>query len=131
MTALHWLAATTVLTALFWVPYVLERMVALGPIGAMRPLGPEDLLKQAVWAQRARTAHSNAVENLVVFGLLVFVAQTLAKGDDSLVLTASQVYFVSRAVHFPAQALGIPVVRTLAFLGGFVGQMMVAVAIFS
>ncbi len=52
MNALEWLAATALMTALFWVPYVLQRMVALGIVGAMRPVEPEDELKQALWARR-------------------------------------------------------------------------------
>lgn len=45
MSALEWLAATALMTALFWVPYVLERMVSLGVIGTMKPVDPEDELK--------------------------------------------------------------------------------------
>lgn len=131
MTALHWLAAATILTALFWVPYILERAISLGVMGAMRPVEPEDILKQALWAQRARRAHDNAIQNLVVFATLVLVAAAMDKGADPLVVTAGQVYFWSRAVHFPVMALGLPVIRTLAFLGGFTAQVMVAVVIFS
>ncbi len=131
MTALHWLAAAAVLTALFWVPYILERALSLGVMGAMRPVEPEDLLKQALWAQRARRAHDNAVQNLVVFATLVLVAAAMGKDADPLLVTAGQVYFWSRAIHFPVMALGVPVIRTLAFLGSFTAQMMAAVVIFS
>ncbi|MEM6927403.1 MAG: MAPEG family protein, partial [Myxococcota bacterium] len=102
MTALHWLAATALLTALFWVPYILERMVSLGIMGTLRPVDPEDIAKQALWAQRARQGHHNAVENLVVFAVLVLAAEGLDKGADPMLLTAAQVYFWARAVHFPA-----------------------------
>jgi hypothetical protein len=47
MTALEWLAAVALMTALFWVPYVLERMVALGVLGAMKP---------AFWSRRRCTS---------------------------------------------------------------------------
>ena len=43
MTALHWLSATAILTALFWVPYILERMASLGVMGTLRPVDPEDI----------------------------------------------------------------------------------------
>jgi uncharacterized MAPEG superfamily protein len=131
MSALEWLAASAVMTALLWVPYVLERMVSLGIMGTMRPVDPEDVLRQALWAQRARRAHYNAVENLAVFATLVLVAFAMGKGDEAGILMATQVYFWARLVHFPAGAFGLPGIRTLAFLTGFGAQMLVALRIFS
>lgn len=131
MGALEWLAAAAVMTALLWVPYVLERMVSLGIMGTMRPVDPEDVLKQALWAQRARRAHYNAVENLAVFATLVLVAFAMGKGDEPGILMASQVYFWARLVHFPAGAFGLPGIRTVAFLAGFGAQVVVALRIFS
>jgi len=130
MSALEWLAATALMTALFWVPYVLERMVALGVLGAIRPVEPEDELKQALWARRAKRAHYNAVENLAVFATLVLVAFAMGKGDQNGILVASQVYFWARLVHFPSETLGLTGVRTFAFLAGFGAQVAVALSIF-
>lgn len=130
MNALEWLAATALMTALFWVPYVLERMVALGVIGAVRPVDPEDELKQALWARRAKRAHYNGVENLTIFATLVLVAFALGKGDQDGILVASQVFFWARLVHFPAGAFGLTGVRTMAFLVGFGAQVAVALRIF-
>lgn len=131
MTALEWLAAAAIMTALFWMPYVLERMVALGVLGAIGPVEPEDELKQALWARRAKRAHYNAVENLVVFATLVLVAQAMGKAEASQVVLASQIYFWARLVHFPSLTFGLPGVRTLAYLTSFAAQMMVAFQIFS
>ncbi len=131
MTTLQWLAATALMTALFWVPYILERMVSLGIVGALRPVDPEQVLKQALWAQRARRAHYNGVENLVVFATLVLVAQAIGLADDAQVLLAAQLYFWARLVHFPALTFGITGVRTLAFLAGFAAQIIVALKIFA
>ena len=130
MSALEWLAATALMTALLWVPYVLERMVALGVFGSMRPVDPEDELKQALWARRAKRAHYNAVENLAVFATLVLVAFVMGKGDQDGILLASQVYFWARVIHFPAGAFGLTGIRTLAFLAGFGAQVAVALRIF-
>lgn len=129
MTSLQWLAATALMTAFFWVPYVLQRMAALGVIGTLQPVGPDELLKQALWARRSRGAHYNAVENLAVFATLVLVAHAMGI-DDPQVLLATQVYFWARLVHFPAQTLGIAGVRTLSFLAGFGAQVVVALKIF-
>ncbi len=130
MNSLEWLAASAVLTALFWVPYILERMASLGVIGALKPVEPQDELEQALWARRAKRAHYNAVENLVVFATLVLVAHGLGKADAPTVLTATQAFFWARVVHFPALTLGWPGVRTVAFLVGFAAQVAVAVEIF-
>jgi len=129
--SLEWLAATALMTALFWVPYILERMMALGIMGALQPVDPEQMLKQALWAQRARRAHYNAIENLAVFATLVLVAQAMDKAGDSQVLLATQVYFWARLVHFPALTFGITGVRTLAFLAAFAAQIIVALRIFA
>lgn len=131
MTSLQWLAATALMTALFWMPYVLERMVSLGVLGALKTVEPEEELRQAIWARRAKRAHYNAVENLVVFATLVLVAQAMGKADASQVLLASQVYFWARLIHFPVLTLGIPGLRTVAYLASFAAQIMVAIEIFS
>ena len=130
MTAVQWLAASALLTALLWVPYVLERFTSLGIIGTLKPVDPGDELKQRLWARRAKRAHYNAVENLVVFATLVLVAQAMGKGDDSQVLFATQAYFWARVVHFPALTMGWTGIRTLAFLVGFAAQIIVALKIF-
>jgi len=130
MTSLEWLAASAILTALLWVPYVLERMASLGVIGALKPVDPEDELRQRLWALRAKRAHYNAVENLVVFATLILVAHAMGRAEDPQVLFATQIYFWARLVHYPALAMGWPGVRTVAFLVGFAAQMIVALKIF-
>ena len=84
------------------------------------PQAPKAL---APWAERLRAAHANAVENLVVFAALVLAAQAAGISTPVTVL-ACDVYLWSRLVHAAAYTLAIPWVRTLAFVGGFVAQMM-------
>lgn len=129
MTSLQWLALTALMTALFWVPYVLQRMFALGIMGTFMPVDPTDELKQAVWALRSKRAHYNAVENLAVFATLVLVAAAMGMADSPSILMWTQVFFWARLVHFPALTFGIPVVRTLAFLTGFAAQFAVALEV--
>lgn len=131
MDALHWLAATALMTSLFWLTYVLDRMVTLGIVGTFKTLEPEAELKQSPWALRAKRAHYNAIENLAVFATLVLVAAALDKAALPLVVMAAQAYFWARVVHFAALTLSIPVVRTLAYLTGFAAQLAVAWVIFS
>jgi uncharacterized MAPEG superfamily protein len=129
MTSLQWLALTALMTALFWVPYVLQRMFALGIVGTLMPVDPGEELKQAVWALRSKRAHYNAVENLVVFATLVLIASAMGMADSPTILMWTQVYFWARLIHFPALMFGIPGVRTLAFLAGFAAQVAVALEV--
>ena len=124
---LTYLTWVTVFTALMWMPYILNTIVVRGLINAVgysdnpKPLAP--------WAARMKQAHSNAIENLVVFGLLIFVAQAAGANNETTAL-ASAIYFYARIVHFVTYSLGVPWVRTLAFAVGFMCQISLALQIF-
>lgn len=123
---LTYLTWVTVFTALMWMPYILNTIVVRGLINAVgysenpKPLAP--------WAARMKKAHSNAIENLVVFGLLIFVAQAAGANNETTAL-ASAIYFYARIVHFVTYSLGVPWVRTLAFAVGFMCQISLALQI--
>jgi uncharacterized MAPEG superfamily protein len=118
-----WLVWVTVLTALLWVPYVLDRFVTWGISDTVGY--PQNPKPQSPWAQRMKAAHANAVENLVVFAALVLAASALGVSNPTLAF-AGMLYFWSRVVHVAAYTLALPWVRTLGFTGGFVAQMIVA-----
>jgi uncharacterized MAPEG superfamily protein len=131
MTSLHWLALTALVTALFSLPYVLGRIAAIGLKGAMA--NPTEALQAAepAWARRGKAAHYNAVENLAVFATLVLVAQAEGVAESPIVVFASALYFFSRLAHFIVYTLGIPVLRTLSWAGGFAATLIVAWVIFA
>ncbi len=127
---LFWLVVTAAMTGLMWVPYILDRIMVRGVTGAMANPSPGDK-PQSVWAQRLMAAHVNAVENLVIFAPLVLAAQDLnVNVSTPTTAFACALYFWSRLVHVVVYTLGIPVLRTLAFVGGFVAQVMLALALF-
>ena len=74
-------------------------------------------------------AHVNAVENLVIFASLVLTARALSI-TTTVTAFACALYFWSRLVHVVVYTLGIPVLRTLSFAGGFVAQVVLVLAIF-
>jgi uncharacterized MAPEG superfamily protein len=74
----------------------------------------------SAWAQRAQRAHTNAVENLVLFAPAVLTVHVLGRGDATT-LFACQLYFFSRVIHYVVYTAGIPVLRTLGFFGGWIG----------
>jgi uncharacterized MAPEG superfamily protein len=124
---LYWLMWTVVMTGLLWVPYILDRIMVRGPMGATANPSPNDR-PQSAWAQRMMAAHANTVENLVVFAPLVLVAQAL-NIHTAATAFACALFFWCRLIYVAVYTAGIPVVRTLAFAGGFVGQAILALAI--
>jgi len=119
---IFWLALTLGLTLLFWVPYVLNRMVVRGIWGALANPRADDA-PQPAWAQRARAAHANAIENLAVFAPAAIAIHVAGLGNP-LTDLACTLYFGSRLVHFLVYTAGIPVLRTLAFLAGWGGTVI-------
>lgn len=121
---LFWLTMTLLLTTLMWIPYMLQLIFQLGPIKAFwDPTGnhPHD----RDWAVRAKRAHSNAVENLVLFAPLVLLVHFAGTADGSTAI-AAMAYFIFRAAHYVVYLLAMPVVRTLLFIGGFACQIVFA-----
>lgn len=122
-TELLCLVWVTILTAVMWIPYVLDRVAVRGlkdTIGY--PLEPKP---QSPWARRMKAAHDNAVENLVVFAALVLVANVLGISNGATAIAAS-LYFWARFVHFLAYTFALPWIRTLAFVAGFIAQAIFA-----
>lgn len=122
-TELTYLTYVTILTALLWMPYVLNTIMVRGLMDAVGY--PEHARPLAGWATRLKSAHYNAVENLVVFAALVLVANSLEL-NGAATAASSMVYFWARVVHVGAYTFAIPFVRTLAFVVGFLSQMCIA-----
>jgi uncharacterized MAPEG superfamily protein len=125
---LLWLTLTVIVTGLLWVPYILDRIVTRGLMGAMANPKRGDR-PQSQWAQRLYFAHTNCVENLMIFAPLVLVLDALGHSSPATVL-ACAVYFWARLAYIIIYAAGIPVLRTLAFAVGFVCQVTLALAVF-
>ena len=125
---LFWLTMSVVLTGLLWVPYIVDRIRVRGLMGAMDNPKPKDK-PQSAWAQRLYFAHTNAVDNLVLFAPLVLILDTRSIGTD-LTATTCAVYFWARLVHAIVYAVGIPVVRTLSFAVAWFACAVLVLAIF-
>jgi uncharacterized MAPEG superfamily protein len=122
-TELSYLTWITIITALMWMPYVLNLIAVRGLVAAVSyPVDPKPL---APWAARMKQAHANAIENLVVFATLVLVAH-IAGVNNEVTAIACAVYFWARVVHFVVLGFGIPWIRTLSFVTGFGCQLALA-----
>ena len=107
--SLTWVVA---LSAIMWVPYVLNTIMVRGLVDAVGyPDHPKPL---APWAERMKKAHYNAVENLVVFAALVLMLNAADVSNGTTVL-ACNIYFWARLVHLMVYTFGIPWLRTLSF----------------
>ena len=122
-TELVYLTWVTALTAVMWIPYILNMIMVRGLVDAVGY--PEDPAPLSPWAQKMKAAHANAVENLVVFAALVLIANAAGVSNETTVV-ASQVYFWARLVHFASYTFAIPWVRTLTFVTGFGCQVAIA-----
>lgn len=119
LTMLTWSAA---LCALLWMPYVLARIGAWGLINTVGyPDAPPEV---PAWSARTQKAHSNLVENLVPFAVLVLVAHVGGMANETTALAAT-VFFWARVAHAVTFTLGIPWIRTLTFVAGFAAQVMI------
>lgn len=119
---LYWLTLTGLLTALLPFLYIFERVARIGlmnGLGHVQESGTADFNQASEtpsrWAKRAWRAHMNAVEFFPVFAALILVAHLTKTANDQVVI-AAMVYFFSRLAHYILYILGIPVLRTVAFI---------------
>jgi uncharacterized MAPEG superfamily protein len=122
-TELMYLVWITTVTALMWIPYILDRIAVWGLADTVGY--PDNPKPQSPWARRMKAAHANAIENLAIFAALVLVAHA-ANLSNGVTVFACALYFWARIVHWFAYTAALPWARTLAFAGGFVAQMLLA-----
>jgi len=125
---IFWLTMSVVLTGLLWVPYMVDRIMVRGFMGAMDNPKPK-AKEQSNWAQRLYFAHTNAVDNLVLFAPLVLILDS-RNISTTTTAAACAVYFWARLVHAVVYAAGIPVLRTVSFLVGWLACAVLVLAIF-
>jgi len=125
---IFWLTLTVILTGLLWVPYMVDRIKVRGLMGAMDNPKPK-AKPQAAWAQRLYFAHTNAVDNLVLFAPLVLILDS-RNISTTVTAAACAVYFWARLVHAAVYAAGLPVLRTLSFSVGWGACAVLVLVIF-
>lgn len=121
---IFWLTLVVLLTALLWIPYILQLIMQMGVVAALKD-GQGTHPHEAEWARRAKRAHYNAVENLVVFAPLALMVHILGI-SDALTAGAAAVYFFARLAHYAFYLLGTGVLRTSAFTVGWACQLVLA-----
>jgi uncharacterized MAPEG superfamily protein len=89
----------------------------------------EDMPALTGFAGRARRAHLNMVENMVLFTALVLVAAVAGKANATTAMGAL-VFFWARLVYAMIYLLGIPWLRTAAWFVSVIGMAMIALQLF-
>lgn len=118
-----WLNINVAMTAVMWIPYTINRIAKQGLLPAMGY--KEKLPAMSPWAQRAKKAHYNAVENLVIFAPSVLAYLVLGGTDYKTIQCAIGFYFFGRIIHFVSYTFAIPYLRTVGFFLGWVGTVQV------
>ena len=80
------------------------------------------------WAGRARRAHLNMLENLVLFSALVLIAAVAGKANATTAMGA-MIFFWARLAYAVIYLIGIPWLRTLAWFVSVIGMVMIAWAL--
>ncbi len=84
----------------------------------------EDMPAITGWAGRAKRAHANMLENLVLFAALVLVAHVAGKSNAMTALGA-QLFFWARLAYAVIYVAGIPWLRTLAWFVSIAGLVLI------
>jgi uncharacterized MAPEG superfamily protein len=77
------------------------------------------------FAGRARRAHLNMIENMVLFTALVLVAAVAGKAN-AMTAMGALIFFWARLIYAVIYLLGIPWLRTLAWVVSVIGMVMIA-----
>jgi uncharacterized MAPEG superfamily protein len=77
------------------------------------------------FAGRARRAHLNMVENMVLFTALVLVAAVAGKAN-AMTAMGALIFFWARLAYAVIYLLGIPWLRTLAWFVSVIGMVIIA-----
>ena len=112
---------TTELTLLVWASGLTLAQAALAAIGGNLQKGVpvmagnrEGQTEFTGWVGRGYRAHRNMLENLVLFAILVLVAQAVGKSNDQTRLGA-ELFFWARVAYVPCYVLGLIGIRSLAW----------------
>lgn len=121
-TDLTMLIASAALALFSFMPYFVAYIMNWGVAGIVG--NRENLPELPAWAQRALAAHGNLTENLVHFAALVLVAHVVGAANDVTAMGAT-IFFWARVAYLVIYTAGIPWVRTIAFMAGWVGEVMI------
>ena len=119
------------LTLLVWSAVLAFVLMLVAVAGAQLQVGlpmlmgnREDMPPIVGWAGRARRAQLNMLEYLVLFAILVLVAQISGK-TNAMTLLGCQIFFWARLVHAIVYIAGVPWLRTAVWAVSLIGLILI------
>ena len=126
---------TTELAYLAWAVVLgLVHAVATGQMATLQhgpgyAMGPRDEQKKTTGVGgRIDRAFANYMQTFPFFAAAVLTAHVAGR-HSGLTVTGAALYFWARLLYVPVYALGTPVVRTLLFIVGVVGIVLILLAL--
>ena len=89
----------------------------------------EGLAEMPGFAGRARRAHLNMLENMVLFTALVLIA-VVANKTNAMTALGALIFFWGRLIYAFIYLLGVPWLRTLAWFVSVIGMVLIALQLF-
>jgi uncharacterized MAPEG superfamily protein len=89
----------------------------------------DDLPVMAGLAGRAKRAHLNMIENMVLFSALVLIAVAAGK-TGSMTALGAMIFFWARLAYAVIYWIGIPWLRTVAWVVSVIGMVLIALQLF-
>jgi uncharacterized MAPEG superfamily protein len=103
------------------------KLIKLGLGGYLGSRDQEPVLSGI--AGRLDRATRNMLENFAPFAALAVAALALGQGDNGQAILGAQIFVVSRALYIPLYAAAVPMIRSVAATGGWIGMFMIASAL--
>ncbi|MBT4046148.1 MAG: hypothetical protein HOF11_21790 [Rhodospirillaceae bacterium] len=125
---------TVELSMLFWAvvltfgQVVVAVLLAIAQVGLPALAGNREDVTTSAMAGRAKRAHQNMLESLILFAALVLIVQVAGLNDANTALGA-QIFVIARLVHAVVYLVGIPWLRTAVWAASAVGLVMIALPI--
>ena len=86
----------------------------------------EGLPELTGWAGRAKRAHLNMIENMVLFAALVLIAVTAGKAN-AMTAMGAMIFFWARLAYALIYVAGIAWLRTAAWFVSVIGMAIIAI----
>lgn len=124
MTAeVRYLVWTAILTLLIRIPWLIDKVRVRG-LGKVTDY-PDDSEPLSDWGRRTWIAHEDALQNLILFAVLVTGLQFAGQSNEWTVMAAAT-FFWARLVHFLVYAAGIPRIKTVAYVAAYAALLVLA-----
>ena len=115
---------------LFLLIIVVQAGLAIGQNGLMAQAGSRDSLPEpTVLRKRLQRLTANLQENLVLFAIVVLVANAVGVSNDTTAMGAT-LFFYARVAHAIIYAFGWPVIRPLVYFASLCGIAVILIELF-